>query len=191
LRVGIYGGSFDPPHCGHLILAADARVNLKLDRVLFIPAAVNPHKQAENGHASAEHRLAMLRAAAGSEPGFDIETVELERGGLSYTSDTLEELAPRFPGAELFLIIGEDAARALDTWHRPDRIRAMARLAVLRRRDPAQSHSVLPEGALEASSRLINVSSSEIRERVRTGKGIHGFVPEAVENYIRSNGLYR
>jgi nicotinate-nucleotide adenylyltransferase len=191
LRVGLYGGSFDPPHCGHLILAADARANLELDRVLFIPAAVNPHKQAENGHASPEHRLAMLRAAAGSEPGFAVETVELERGGLSYTADTLEELAPKFPGAELFLIIGEDAARALDTWRRPDRIREMVKLAVLRRRDPAESHLTLPEGTVEASSRLMNVSSSEIRERVRTGKSIHGFVPEAVENYIRSNGLYR
>jgi nicotinate-nucleotide adenylyltransferase len=191
LRVGIFGGSFDPPHCGHLILAADARIKLELDVVLFIPSAVQPHKQGLKGQAAPEQRLAMVRAAVGSESGFLAEPMELERGGLSYTVDTLEELAPKYPGAELFLIIGEDSARALDTWHKPERIKKMVTLGVLRRHNPADLPLSLPKGAVEASSRLVDVSSSEIRERVKTGKSIHGFVPEVVEHYIRSNGLYR
>lgn len=190
MRVGIYGGSFNPPHVGHLILAADSRANLKLDLLLFIPPFIQPLKHESAGVAAPEHRLAMLKLALGNAPDCAIETVELDRGGLSYTIHTLEELAPRYPGAELFLIIGEDSLSSLDSWREPDRIREMATIAVLRRHADS-GRSPLPAGVVEASGRLVGISSSEIRARIRGGQSIHGFVPESVENYIRTNGLYR
>lgn len=190
MRVGIYGGSFDPPHAGHLILAADALRNLKLDLLLFVPASAQPFKVAVEGGAPPAARLEMLRLAIGKRESFRIETVEIERGGLSYTVDTLEELSRQNAGAELFLIVGEDALGAFDKWKRPERILELATPAILRRQS-GTARRPLPAGVVEASSRLVEVSSTEIRERVRAGNSIRGFVTEAVENYIEANALYR
>ncbi len=190
VRVGVYGGSFDPPHSGHLILAADAARNLDLHRVLFVPASTQPFKPGKTGGASPEARLEMLRLAVKGQKSFAVDTVELDRGGLSYTVDTLEELSRRNAGAELFLIVGEDAARELDRWKNPVRIRELAKVAVLRRH-PEGADTPLPEGFVEASRRLVDLSSTEIRERVQVGNSIRGFVSEAVEHYIEANALYR
>ena len=190
MRVGVYGGSFDPPHAGHLILAADAVRNLDLHRLLFVPASVQPFKTAKTGGAPPEARLEMVRLAIEGQKSFAAETVELDRGGLSYTVDTLEELSRRNAGAELFLIVGEDAARELDRWRNPERIRKLATVAVLRRHSVGAA-SPLPDGLVEASRRLVDLSSTEIRERVQAGNSIRGFVSEAVEHYIEANALYR
>jgi len=193
VRVGVYGGSFDPPHVGHLILAADAHANLKLDLLLFVPTFTQPLKRGHKGIAPPEKRLAMLRSVIGEgkDSKFRVETVEVDRGGLSYTVETLEELTRKHLGAELFLIVGEDALESFEKWREPDRIRELATLAVLRRHPQGERPAGLPAGIVEASSRLVDLASSEIRKRVKAGESIRGFVPESVEDYIRSNGLYR
>lgn len=189
MRVGVYGGSFDPPHVGHLVLAADAVKNLELDELLFIPAHFQPFKPGKEG-ASPAARAAMVRLAIRGSRLLRLETLEIERGGLSYTVDTLEELSRRTAGAELFLIVGEDALGDFEKWRNPGRIRELARVAVLRRRPDTVPRAV-PDGVLEASRRLVDVSSTEIRSRVKEGSSIRGFVTEAVENYIETNALYR
>jgi nicotinate-nucleotide adenylyltransferase len=189
VRVGVYGGSFDPPHAGHLMLARDAVESLDLDLLLFVPVHSQPFKVGRAG-AAPEARGEMVKLAIGGEKTFRLETVEMERGGLSYTVDTLEELSRRNAGAELFLIVGEDALRDFQKWKNPARIRELATVAVLRRHPGADARPV-PEDVLEASRRLVDVSSTEIRSRVRAGQSIRGFVPEAVENYIETNALYR
>jgi len=189
VRVGIYGGSFDPPHVGHIILATDACERLRLDLLLLVPAHTQPFKTGRPDVAAPQHRLEMLRMSAGADPRFRVEPVEIERGGLSYTVDTLEELAPRYPGAELFLIVGEDAVDGMHKWRRPERIRELVTLTALRRN--SGERKALPDGVLEASCRVVEVASSEIRERIEAGKSIRGFVIDAVDDYIRRNGLYR
>ena len=190
MRVGVYGGSFDPPHAGHLILAADAVKNLELDLLLFVPASTQPFKADRTGTASPAQRSEMVRLALAKEGSFQLDTVELERGGLSYTVDTLEELSRRYAGAELFLIVGEDALDDFAKWKSPNRIKELATIAILRRHG-GDSRRPLPPGVVEASSRLVEVSSTEIRSRVKAGNPIRGFVSEAVENYIEANALYR
>ena len=189
MRVGVYGGSFDPPHVGHLILAADAIGNLALDLLLFVPAFAQPFKTGLAG-ASPDARSEMLRMSLAESPAFRLERAEIERGGLSYTVDTLEELSRRNAGAELFLIVGEDALGDFGKWKNPGRIREIAKLAVLRRHPGADTRP-LPEDVVEASRRLVDISSTEIRSRAKKGISIHGFVTGAVEHYIETNALYR
>ena len=189
MRVGVYGGSFDPPHVGHLILAADAVRNLELDLLLFVPASTQPFKADRTGTATPEQRAAMVNLAISGTSGFQTATLELERGGLSYTVDTLEELSRRYAGAELFLIVGEDALDDFAKWRSPARIKELATIAILRRHGGA-SERPLPPGVVEASSRLVELSSTEIRARVKAGNPIRGFVPEAVQTYIEANALY-
>jgi nicotinate-nucleotide adenylyltransferase len=131
----------------------------------------------------------MVEAAIRGTDGFRLDTVELERGGLSYTVDTLEELSRRYAGAELFLIVGEDALDDFAKWKSPNRIKELATIAILRRHGAA-SERPLPPRAVEASRRLVEVSSTEVRARVKAGESIRGFVPEAVETYIEANALY-
>jgi nicotinate-nucleotide adenylyltransferase len=189
VRVGVYGGSFDPPHVGHLILAADAVRNLELDLLLLIPASTQPFKPDRGGSDSATHRAAMVELAIAGSAIFQLDRVELERGGLSYTVDTLEELSRRYAGAELFLIVGEDALDDFAKWKSPNRIKELATIAILRRHGGAAERP-LPPGVVEAGSRLVEVSSTEIRARVREGNSIRGFVSEAVQTYIEANALY-
>jgi nicotinate-nucleotide adenylyltransferase len=132
MNVGIFGGTFDPPHAGHLIVAQDALLALDLDRILFVPAARPPHKLHVELTA-ADLRTAMLRLAIEGDVRFDIDTVELERPGASYTADTLEVLAARQPGNRWTLLVGADQYREFDSWRDPDRIRRLARVAVLMR----------------------------------------------------------
>lgn len=192
MRLGILGGTFDPPHVGHLLLAVDAYEALALDKLIFVPAAAQPLKAAAPASASPGDRLAMVKLAVGDDPRFEVSEVEIRRGGLSYTVETLETLAAENPGAELVLILGMDALAALDRWKSPARIRELARLAVLTRHEGGPSEAGIGgAGVTVVGTRRLDVSSSEIRQRLREGKPIRGFVAESVERYISTANLYR
>ncbi|HKN65451.1 MAG TPA: nicotinate-nucleotide adenylyltransferase [Gemmatimonadaceae bacterium] len=191
MRLGIFGGSFDPPHVGHLLVAVDAFDALSLDKLIFVPAAVQPLK-AGTAAAAPQQRLSMVRLLVGADPRFGVDTVEIERDGLSYTVDTLDTFAQRFPSAERFFVVGEDAMTAFGAWKAPEQIMRLARVAILRRPGAAAVElSKAPDGTISLSTRLIEVSSTEIRERVRDGKSIRGFVPESVAAFIETERLYR
>jgi len=189
LRVGVFGGSFDPPHVGHLLAAVDAFEALSLDRLIFVPAATQPLKSATPAAASSRDRLEMVRLMAADDPRFEVSEVEIDRGGLSYMVDTLEGLAGE--GSELFLILGMDAMATFDRWKLPSRIRELATLAVLTRDDVVGDGPPEPgDGMVAVGTRRLDVSSSEIRKRLSQGKPIRGFVAESVERYITAANLY-
>lgn len=192
MRIGVFGGTFDPPHIGHLLLASDAREALDLDRLIFIPAGAQPFKVNNPPVASAQDRLEMVRLAVADDANYSVDEAEIGRRGLSYTIDTLQQLTSRYPAGKLFLLLGEDSLSAFDQWREPDRIREIATLAVMRR-DGASTAAVkpVPGGVIEVSTRRVDVSSTEIRARLRAGKSIKGFVPESVERFIEARGLYR
>ena len=189
MRLGVYGGSFDPPHVGHLLVASDAVELLGLDRVVWIPTAVQPLKAAAPP-APAPVRLSMVRAAVAGDPRFEASSIEIDRGGLSYTVDTLTALAAQHAGAQRFLLIGADSLATFARWRDPDRIMELAQVAVLQRATDA-APVPLPAGMRAVTTRRVDVSSTEVRERVRAGKSIHGFVPDAVARIIERAGLYR
>ena len=197
LRLGVLGGTFDPVHLGHLILAEVGREQLRLGRVLFVPAG-QPWRKAGRAVAAAEYRLAMLRLATRGHPAFEVSSIELERAGPTYTVDTLEALRRENPGAELFFLVGIDALLDLPNWREPGRIVELATLAVAQRPgerlDLGEVSDRLPEVAsrlVQLEMPLIDISASAIRERVRKGFSIRYLVPDAVEAYIREHGLYR
>jgi nicotinate-nucleotide adenylyltransferase len=190
LRIGVLGGTFDPPHVGHLLAAVDAFEALSLDKLIFVPAAAQPLKTDAPALASGEARLEMVRRAVGDDARFEVSESEIARGGLSYTVDTLEELALERPGAELVFILGMDALSSFDKWKSPNRILELASLAVLARSGDYRSSSDLG-GVTVVGMRRIDISSSEIRQRIAGGKSIRGFVAESVEAYISAENLYR
>lgn len=192
MRIGVFGGTFDPPHIGHLLLATDAREALGLDRLIFVPAATQPFKVNTPPIASARDRLEMVRLAVADDANYTIDDTEIDRKGLSFTVDTLEQLSRKNPGAKLFLLLGEDALAGIDGWRSPERIRELATLAVMRRSGSERSPVArIADDVTTVSARRVDVSSSEIRERLRAGKSIKGFVPESVERFIEARGLYR
>ncbi len=192
VRIGVFGGTFDPPHVGHLLLASDAREALDLDRLIFVPTGVQPLKADNPPLASAQDRLEMLRLAVADDAYYTVDDAEINRKGLSYTVDTLEHLSQRNPASKLFLLVGEDALATFDKWRNPGRIRELATVALMRRGGSSSSWlEDIPEGVIEVTTRRIDVSSTEIRERLRTDKSIKGFVPESVERFIDARGLYR
>jgi nicotinate-nucleotide adenylyltransferase len=191
VRIGVFGGTFDPPHIGHLILAADACDALRLDRLIFVPAAAQPFKADTPAVASDSNRLAMVRLATEGEPRYAVDDTEIRRGGLSYTVDTLEEIARKNAGAELFLLIGEDTLGGFSGWKNPERIRQLATLAMMRRAESSQAKMRVAKGVMVISTRRIDVSATEIRDRLVAGKSIRGFVAEPVERFIAARGLYR
>jgi len=172
---------------GHLLIASDAFESLGLDRMLIVPAALNPLKSKGPSAASADQRLEMVRLTFGADPRFEVTSMELERGGLSYTVDTLEALKAAEPGAELVLLVGMDSLRTLDRWKEPDRIRELAQIAVLTRGD---DDTVPPSGVQVVTTRRIDVSSTEIRSRLAAGLSIKGYVQESVEHFISAAQLY-
>ncbi len=188
-RIGIYGGTFDPVHHGHLILARDAIEQLGLDRMIFVPAARSPHKLDRAPGASGEARREMLRAAVAGEPTFEVDPCELGRAGPSYTVDTVLALRARLPDAQLHYLIGADNLPLLHTWHRIDELRALVRFVVFHRRLPdASAPGTEPFPTLD---RVLDLSSTEIRNRVASGRSIRYLVPEAVAAVIDAHGLYR
>jgi nicotinate-nucleotide adenylyltransferase len=192
VRIGVFGGTFDPPHVGHLLLATDAREALGLDRVIFIPASTQPFKANAPPVASARDRLEMVRLAVADDANYTVDDTEIDRKGLSFTVDTLEHLSSKNPGAKLFLLLGEDTLSGMAGWKNPGRIRELAQLAVMRRSGSGGSADpALGDGVVTVSARRIDISSTEIRDRLRAGKSIKGFVPESVEQFIEARGLYR
>lgn len=196
-RIGVFGGTFDPPHIGHLLVAGDAAEKLGLDGVLWVPAATQPLKAAQAPAADAEARLRMVELSVEGDPRFAVERLELERGGLSFTVDTLALLREQHPAAELTLLLGEDSWSTFPAWRDPARIRKLARVVVLTRDEAGQSADE-PSAATDAgepperiSTRRIDVSATEIRQRVREGRSIRGFVTERVERFIGEHGIYR
>lgn len=190
MRLGILGGSFDPPHVGHLLVASDAFEALALDRLIVVPAAVQPLK-AGRASATAAQRLAMVRMLFGDDPRFVVDPVEIGREGLSYSVDTLATFAEQYADAERFLLVGADVLPSFPRWREPERIVRLARLTVLQRGDGPVDLTGVPGSPLVLRTRRVDVSSTEIRERVRTGHSIHGFVPEAVAAFIEAERLYR
>jgi nicotinate-nucleotide adenylyltransferase len=191
MRIGIFGGTFDPPHTGHLLAASDAHEALGLDRVLFVPAAGQPLKSAIV--ASPADRLAMVERLVGDDPRFAVDSIEIERGGLSFTVDTLRGLRDRWKSdaaLALVLLLGADAAATLPQWREPAEVASLAEIVVLRR--SLTGGSAGPPAAWRTiDTRRVDVSSTEIRARVRAGKSIRGFVPEPVAAYIEGRRLYR
>jgi nicotinate-nucleotide adenylyltransferase len=193
VRLGIFGGSFDPPHVGHLLVAEDACEELALDRLVFVPAARQPLK-AGREVADAAHRLAMVRLLADGNPRFEVSAVEVERAGLSFTVETLTHFAAQYPAAERFFLVGADVMTTFAQWREPERVLQLARLVVLHRADAAPAD--VPAGGDRAairqlSTRRIDVSSTEIRQRVRDGKPVRGFVTDNIAAYIARHDLYR
>lgn len=188
MRVGLLGGTFDPPHVGHWLAAVDAHEALELDRLVFVPAAQQPLKL-DRTSAPADDRLAMVRAMVGDDPRFDVDPIEIDRSGLSYTVETLEAYRARGV-SDLHFLVGADALTTFDRWREPDRVQTLARLVVLRR---GTDEPDVPPGvrARVLASRRVDVSSTEVRARVRAGRSIRGFVPAAVEAYVTAAGLYR
>lgn len=192
VRLGVFGGTFDPPHIGHLLAASDAYEALGLDRLIFVPAAVHPFK-AGAVLASPQQRLQMVELMIGDDPRFAADPIEIDRTGLSFTVDTLAALTARRPGAQHFFLIGEDLIDQIATWRDPQRIAELAKIVVLSRGDGPSAEEPSAGGAvphMRIATRRIDVSSTEIRERVRAGKRIHGFVTEAVAGFIEATGLY-
>lgn len=197
-RLGILGGTFDPPHSGHLGAALEALHQLALDRVLWVPAGAPPHKPSQPitpGH----HRLVMLERAMAGNPHLSISTVDLERPGPCYTVDTLALLRAEYgPQPEFYFIEGADSLVDLPTWYRPRQLLDLCRFAVVRR--PGVEIDL---GALEArlpglrarvhfvEMPLLEISSTDLRRRVRQGRPISYLVPPGVEAYIQEQGLYR
>ncbi|CAN5674636.1 nicotinate-nucleotide adenylyltransferase [soil metagenome] len=189
MRIGLFGGTFDPPHTGHLIVAQDAALALGLDRILFIPAGQPPHKEPRSV-TPAELRVGMLELALGGDDRFAIDRLEVEREGASYTVDTLGELQRRWPGAELTLLIGADQYAEFDSWQRPDEIRQRVRLGVLTRAGSgAAGPAIGPDAAVVEVTR-IDISSTALRKRVASGLPIRYMVPAAVERFIFERQLY-
>ncbi|MDP9290725.1 MAG: nicotinate-nucleotide adenylyltransferase [Verrucomicrobiota bacterium] len=184
MKVGLYGGTFDPIHHGHLILAREALETLELDRLVFIPNTISPHKIIHIA-APAPLRQAMVAAAIDSEPRFEVDDHEIRREGVSYTIDTLLYFKERLPDAEFFYLIGKDNLRELHTWRRIDEITMLARLVVLSR---SESDAVHPYLTLQ---RQVDISATEIRARVAKGASIRYLVPESVRAIIEQNQLYR
>ena len=182
-RLGVFGGTFDPVHVGHLVIASAALEELPLDRVLFVPARRSPLK--ERGPVAGEaDRLAMLEAAIAGDPRLGVSRVELERDGPSYTVETLEALRDQ---GELFLILGGDAYAEFERWRNPERIRGLATIVVAAR--PGAPNTPRDVRVLDAP--LLDISSRELRARAARGRSLRYLVPEAALRYIEERGLYR
>jgi len=203
VRIGLFGGTFDPPHHGHLLAASDAFEALGLDRLVWIPAAQQPLKIGAQS-ATAADRLAMVRMAIDHDVRFAVDPIEIDRAGLSYTVDTLEAFSREYPGDRLVLLVGADVVKTFGQWRSPRRIAELAQLAVMHRViDDGAVDKAAVAGAIRAvtggdvpaavvlDTRRVDVSSTEIRERVLAGRSLHGFVPDAVARYISEHALYR
>jgi nicotinate-nucleotide adenylyltransferase len=206
-RIGILGGTFNPPHLGHLALARHARDGLDLESVLLMPARIPPHKPGGEDP-GAEHRLRMCRLAVDREPGLSVSVLEIERDGPSYTADTLRAVHASHPQLELTFIVGADVARTLPSWREPAGVLELAGLAVAARAGSDREavlealapltgpdHDVAGTGGATGVRFLempaIDISSSMVRERVAMGESAASLVGEAVARYIAEHGLYR
>jgi nicotinate-nucleotide adenylyltransferase len=197
-RLGILGGTFNPPHVAHLVCASEARWQLELDRVLLVPTGVPPHKPMDDDP-GAPHRLEMCRRSIGPHGDWlCVLAIEIDRPGPSYTVDTLREIHARRPGDELTFIVGGDMAWSLPTWHEPEEILRLASMAVAERAGARREEVRARLANMPGSERIsyidvprLDISSSALRRRVRDGERIDFLVPDAVGAYIEQEGLYR
>jgi nicotinate-nucleotide adenylyltransferase len=197
-RIGILGGTFDPPHNGHLWLATLAAEELALDRVFFMPAGQPPHKQ-ERPVSTAADRLLMTRLAIAGDKQFELSPLEMERTGPSFTVDSVEELRRiHGPAVRLFLVMAADSLEQIDTWREPDRLLQLVEWAVGPRPGAVADRAVIAERFGPGAERIhlldgpaLDISSSEIRRRVAAGRTIRYLVPRSVEQHIHDRGLYR
>lgn len=214
-KIGIFGGTFNPVHYGHLAAAEEVRDRLKLDRVLFVPSFLPPHKEEEMP--SAVQRLEMVRLAVSGNPSFRISDAEIKRGGRSYTIDTIEAMVPAYPGAELFFITGIDSFLEIRTWKDWERLLSLCAFVVISRpgyrfsdlvrtgflQDTGPDLARLDDGEAERASvrtqamqlyferiSLYDISSTDIRARVKRGRTVKYHLPDPVEHYIIENKLY-
>ena len=201
MRLGLFGGSFDPVHLGHLLLAESCREQCRLDEVWFLPAAVPPHKQHSQA-SPGEARLEMLELAVAAHPIFLVSRYETDRGGVNYTADTLAHFREQHPDAELFFLLGADMLNDLPGWYQPRRVCELAAPIVVRRPGAGPIDFAAVEGitsaeriaqirSLQVEMPEISISSTDIRHRVAAGRSIRYQVPRAVEKYILAHGLYR
>lgn len=189
-RVGIFGGTFDPIHHGHLITAQSVREIRNLDKIIFIPAYISPHKQHEKA-SSAEHRISMLKLALDEVPFFECSDFEIKKQSVSYTVDTLREFKKYYD--DIDLIIGYDNIFKFYTWKDPDEILRLANIVVLRRKSssPIDYIDKYVESAIFVQTRGIEISATDIRNRVHANLPIHYLVPKEVEDYIYKHNLYK
>ncbi len=190
MKTGVLGGTFDPPHVGHLRMARLAQAQLGLDRVLFVPCCQQPLK-GTLPVASAFHRAAMVALALAGKDSWLLDVRELDRGGISYTAETLEALATAYPRDHFFLIVGGDSLRTFRQWHRHPDILVAAELAVVPRGTAAADLGELPKKRIHTlRGRHLPVSSTQVRQRLAQGEPVPGLVPQAVAAYIQRQGLY-
>jgi nicotinate-nucleotide adenylyltransferase len=189
-RLGIFGGTFDPPHVGHLVVAVNARYALRLDRLLLVVAHDPWQKSHVRAVSSAEDRLAMVRAAVAGVNGLEASALEIERGGVSYSADTLAALHEEDPTRELFLIVGGDAAAGLPTWERIDEVRSSATIVVVAR--PGAGEGTPPPGWAwtRIETPRLEVSSTDLRARLADGRPLDYLLTPGVIDCIRARRLY-
>ena len=190
-RLGVFGGTFDPPHVGHLVLAVNARYELALDRLLLVVANDPWQKSSTRPVSSAADRLALVNAAVGDVEGLEASALEIERGGTSYTSDTLAALEAQDPGRELFLVVGSDAAAGLPTWERIDEVRRLATIVVATR--PGAEDGRPPPGWdwERIETPRLEVSSTDLRSRIADGRPLDYLLTPSVIACINVRRLYR
>ena len=189
--MGLFGGSFNPPHLAHLVIAELVREQFQLDRILWIPNYLSPLKRPEDV-ASVDHRLAMTRLAIADNDRFEVSDVEARRAGVSYTVETIRLLQERHPDVEFHLIVGSDSLESFSAWHEPEEILTRVRLLVFRR--PGTASPTAPAGfehRIEyADAPLLEISSTSIRARIHAGHSVRYMVPDSVRAYILKYNLY-
>jgi nicotinate-nucleotide adenylyltransferase len=190
MRIGIFGGTFDPIHVGHLVAAVNVRHALGLDRLLLVVANQPWQKEGSRSITPAEDRFAMVEAAVGDVPGLEASRLEIDRGGVSYTTDTVEAIASENVAARLFTVVGADVADALDSWERVDVIARLSTLVVVNR--PGSTRTARLEGwrVVEVEIPALEVSSTDLRNRARDGRPLDYLVPDGAVRVIRARDLY-
>lgn len=191
MHIGLFGGTFNPIHFGHLIIAESLLNQTLIDRIIFIPAAIPPHKQ-DQTICSENHRFKMIQLAINNSPAFDVSDYEINKGDISYSIDTVEAFQKKYPSDRLYFIIGSDSLQDMYTWHEPDRLIHMIQVVVVRRAgaDTDNVDAQYIKNVLWVNTPLIEISSSQIRQYVKEKKSIRYLVPQAVEQYIYENELY-
>lgn len=186
MKIGILGGTFNPPHSGHIIIAKEAKEKLGLDKIFFIPTNTPPHKEKEK--IDAFHRLEMTRLATESDSSFEVLDLEIKRGGISYTIDTVKELKQKFIGDEFYLIIGSDLANKFDTWKDFQELKKEVKIVVAQRKEAPVKDK---DGFIVIDITQIEICSSKIRELIREGKVADAFLDKGVKDYIDNHKLYK
>lgn len=190
MRIGVLGGTFDPVHLGHLLLAEGAREALGLDRVLWVPARISPHKR-RKPHATTQDRYRMVKLAIAGHRHFQVSKIELNRPGASYTIDTVRQLRREVPkGTQWFLLLGSDAAADLRSWREIDQLLKLVQFVVIPRKELSPCGRV-PFGIKQIDVETAPISASEIRQRIKRGHTVRYWVPEGVYRYIQKRRLYR